>query len=185
MSLPFLTTDGAHDESSPHPDAHDTSRPGEQWRRPYRPGPWRVGMVALLLVLTTYLLVAAMIVEIAGDGARAAVLAVLAVLVTGLAGRLLRVGLWVSGDGLRLVSVFRTRTLAWDAVGSVRTAQQPVRWLSLPRTVQGQALLISPDHGDDLPVLLTDHSPDFLGRPESFDLAADAIEDWATLLRRG
>jgi hypothetical protein len=184
VPLPFLTTDGAHDELPPHPEALRAQRAGERWRRPYALGPHRVATAAVLLVLTTYLLVAGMVVELAGNGTRCAVLLGLAVLVVATALRLLRVGVWVSGDGLRLVTLFRTTTLPWDAVGAVRTAQQPVRWLSLPRTVQGQALVIHRADGSELPTLLTDRSPDFFGRTEPFDIAADTIEDWATLLRR-
>lgn len=185
MPLPFLTTDSARDQHAPRSGAATAPRAGEQWRRPYGLGSCRVATAALLLVLTTYLLVAAVIVDAAGSGSRAAVLTGLGVLVIAIAVRLLRVGVWVSGDGLRLVTLSRTRTLAWDRVAAVRTTQQPVRWLSLPRTVQGQALVVLGDNGDELPTPLTDRSPDFLGRPESFDIAADAIEDWATVLRRG
>ncbi len=185
MSLPFLTTDRVHEDGPPGPLADRPVPPGGRWRRPYGIGPGRVGAAALLLVLTAYLLISALVVELAGTGSRAAVLLVAAVLVTGLALRLLRVGLWVSGDGLRTVSLLRTRTLPWDRVGAVRTVQQPVRWLSLPRTVQGQALLVRAEPGGEMPTLLTDRSPDFLGRPEAFDVAASAVADWAELMRRG
>jgi hypothetical protein len=82
------------------------------------------------------------------------------------------------------VGFFATRTVSWQQVAVVRTVQQPVRWLGLPRTVQGQALLLvrrdRRDRGaDEVPPLLTTHSADFLGRAEAFDRAADAVEAWA------
>ena len=63
----------------------------------------------------------------------------------------------------------------------MRTVQQPVRWLGLPRTVQGQALvLVSGDRSGAEPTqLLTTHNADFLGRPDAFDRAADGVEVWA------
>ncbi len=53
-----------------------------------------------------------------------------------------------------------------------------MRWAGLPRTVQGQALLLVRESGEPLP-LLTDHNADFLSRPEAFERAADTIEAWA------
>lgn len=75
-----------------------------------------------------------------------------------------------------------TRTTPWDQVTAVRTVQQPVRWLGLPRTVQGQALVMNRrGRSSDGPTpLLTSHNADFLGRdPLAFDRAADTVEAWA------
>ncbi len=178
MPLSFLTADGADD--GPLAPARPARRVDGRWQRPYQLGPWRVAIAALLLVLTAYLLFAGVIVAAAGSSSDAFVMVVAGVLVVALTLRLLRVGVWVSEDGLRMVCLLRTRTLRWDQVGTVRTAQQPVRLLSLPRTVQGQALVVRRTDGTELPTLLTDHNADFLGRPESFDVAADVIESWAT-----
>jgi hypothetical protein len=155
----------------------------DRWMRPYRPGPWRVATAALALILASYLLFAALIMVAAGDGQGAVtgLLSALAVIACTL--RLLRVGVWVSGKGLRQVEFFSTTTVPWGQVASVRTSQQPVRVLGLPRSVQGQALEITRRGGKQLRLLLTDHNADFLGRVEAFDLAADAIEAWAAELR--
>ncbi|CAM5253000.1 hypothetical protein SALBM311S_10186 [Streptomyces alboniger] len=87
---------------------------------------------------------------------------------------------------LRQVGFLRTSTVPWERVVAVRTVQQPVRWLGLPRTVQGQALtLVRRDRGAaDRPVLLTTHNADFLARHGAFDRAADAVEAWADEHRR-
>jgi hypothetical protein len=79
------------------------------------------------------------------------------------------------------VAFLRTTTVPWEQVVAVRTAQQPVRWLGLPRTVQGQALtLVRRSRADQgLVPLLTTHDADFLTRPEAFDRAADTVEAWA------
>lgn len=182
MSLSFLAADSGHDEYAA--DAALPHHVEDRWIRPYRPGPWRVAAAAMLLVLASYLLFAAVIMGLAGNGPGVALTVGAAVLVIIVALRLLRVGFWVSTRGLRQVGLFYTTTLPWNRVGSVRTAQQPVKWLGLPRTVQGQALVVSRAGGQLLRPLLTDHNADFLGRTEAFDQAADAIETWAAQLQR-
>ncbi|WP_333768813.1 hypothetical protein [Streptomyces sp. IBSBF 2435] len=181
MSLPYrsaiaTTDDPAADRPLPHLDE-------DRWMRPYRPGPWRVATAALALMLASYLLFAALIMAAAGDPQGAAVCLLVAALVIGATLRLLRVGVWVSGKGLRQTGFFGTVTVPWRKVASVRTAQQPVRVLGLPRSVQGQALIITRKGGEPLRTQLTDHNADFLGRVEAFDMAADAIEGWAAELR--
>jgi len=155
----------------------------DRWMRPYRPGPWRVAISALSLVLASYLLFAALIMTLADGVSSAGVVLPVAVLLIVAALRLLRVGVWLSGKGLRQVRYFATVTIPWGKVGTVRTAQQPVRVLGLPLSLQGQALVITRRGGKPLKPLLTDHNSDFLGRVEAFDIAADAIEGWAAELR--
>jgi hypothetical protein len=185
VPLPFLTADGQadSDHAAQTPLPHDAR---EHWRRPYRPGPWRVGGAALLLLLASYLLFSALIIALAGAWSGMAVCLGAGLLVIALALRLLRVGIWVSAYGMRQVRLLNTVSLSWRRVAAVRTVQQPVKWLGLPRTVQGQALAVV-RQGDDEPLrpLLTDHNADFLARPEAFDRAADVIESWAAESRPG
>lgn len=181
MSLPSLSASAeADDLGAGRPLPHLVQ---DRWMRPYRPGPWRVGTAALVLMLASYLLFAGVIMAAAKStqGAVACVLVALVAIAATL--RLLRVGVWVSGKGLRQTSFFTTVTVPWRKVGSVRTAQQPVRVMGLPRSVQGQALIITRKGGDSLRPQLTDHNADFIGRVEAFDVAADAIEGWASELR--
>ncbi|MCX4236831.1 hypothetical protein ACH4Y0_29385 [Streptomyces sp. NPDC020707] len=184
MPLPFLTADRAFEEAG-----EDLALPfddRDQWRRPYRPGPWRVGSAALSLLLASYLLFAAVIIAVAGNASGGSVCLVLAVVVIASALRLLRMGAWVSAAGLRRVRFVQTTTTPWAHVMVVRTVQQPVRWLGMPRTVQGQALvLVRGGHsGNETTPLLTTHNADFLGRPEAFDRAADGVEVWADEYRQ-
>ncbi|WP_030784339.1 PH domain-containing protein [Streptomyces sp. NRRL S-920] len=179
MPLPFLTADRAFDDA-----ADDAALPFEdrdQWRRPYRPGPWRVGTAALSLLLASYVLFAAVIIAFADSLMGAALCAGLAGLIIVGSLRLLRVGTWVSARGVRRVGFLRTRTVPWAQIATVRTAQQPVRWLGLPRTVQGQALILvrRDQAAGGQQLLMTDRNADFLARHEAFNRAADAIEVWA------
>ncbi|MDQ0406672.1 hypothetical protein OIE75_27270 [Streptomyces sp. NBC_01723] len=183
MPLPFLTADRAFDA------ADDVALPYDDrdlWRRPYRPGPWRVGAAAVMLLLASFVLFAAVIIAATGTLSSAAVVFGIAAVVIACALRMLRMGVWVSAHGVRQVSFLSTRTVAWQQVASMRTVQQPVRWLGLPRTVQGQALLLVRQgrSTDPLPPLLTTHNSDFLAREDAFDRAADAVEAWAAEYRR-
>jgi hypothetical protein len=184
VPLPFLTADRADDTADDVPLPYEDR---DRWRRPYRPGPWRVGAAALALLLASYVLFAAVIIALAGSVSGAGVVFGIAVLIIGAALRLLRMGVWVSPRGLRHVAFLVTRTVAWEQVAAVRTVQQPVRWLGLPRAVQGQALVLARrGRGADLmPPLLTTHNADFLARPEAFDRAADTVEAWAAENVRG
>jgi hypothetical protein len=139
-------------------------------------------VAALALMLAAYLLFAALIMVAAKSVQGGAVLLVIAVLIIVATLRLLRMGVWLSGKGLRQVGYFGTVTVPWQHVTAVRTAQQPVRVMGMPRSVQGQALLIE-RRGGALRPLMTDHNADFLGRSEAFDIAADAIEGWSLELR--
>ncbi|MET9670752.1 hypothetical protein ABZY19_36275 [Streptomyces sp. NPDC006475] len=180
MPLPFLTADRAFDTN-----ADDVALPfddHDRWRRPYRPGPWRVAAAALLLLLASFILLAAMIIAFAGALPGAAVCAGLGLVLIVAALRLLRVGVWVSRHGLRRVGFFGTTTVPWNEAADVRTVQQPVRWLGLPRTVQGQALVLARAGSEPLP-LITDHNADFLARVEAFDRAADSVEAWGSEYR--
>jgi hypothetical protein len=184
VPLPFLTADRSLETAPESPLPYDDR---DRWRRPSRPGPWRVGGAALVLLLSSFVLFGAVLIALTGSANSAG--AVLAVALAVIAGalRMLRMGVWVSARGLRQVGFLRTRTVAWQRVAEVRTTQQPVRWLGLPRTVQGQALrLVRTDRPPaDTAPLLTTHGMDFLHRPAAFDRAADTVEAWAAEYRRG
>ncbi|MFE1252126.1 PH domain-containing protein [Streptomyces sp. NPDC058735] len=178
MPLPFLTADRVFEATDDVPLPYDDR---DRWRRPYRPGPWRVGSAALALLLAAFVLFAAVIIAVTAEPASAGLVFALALLVIAGALRLLRMGVWVSAQGLRHVGFFTTRTAPWEQVVAVRTVQQPVRWLGLPRTVQGQALLIEREGlaSQGVPPLMSTHDADFLGRAQAFDRAADSVEAWA------
>jgi hypothetical protein len=184
VPLPFLTADRALDEDGSADGAVPVPyEDPDRRRRPYRPGPWRVGGAALLLLLASYVLFSAMIIALAGSVTAAGICVGGAALVIACAVRLVRAGVWIDEEGLRLTGLFSATTVRWSQVAAVRTAQQPVRWLGLPRSVQGQAVLIELTEGGSSRVAFTDHSADFLGRPEAFAMAADAIESWAARYR--
>ena len=149
MPLPFLTADRDLDlddrcRGFAPPLPHDEP---DHWRRPYRPGPWRVGAAAVLLLLASFVLFSAMIIAMAGSLPGAAACAVLgarcviAVRAAAAAGR--RVGQRArSAPGGP--AAYDDRALERQSPPCA-PCQQPVRWLGLPRTVQGQALILDAD----------------------------------------
>ncbi|MDT3399580.1 hypothetical protein RKE29_23540 [Streptomyces sp. B1866] len=180
MPLPFTTAGRARDSDRPAADAASSLYEDvDRWRRPYRPGRLRVGGAALLLLLASYLLFSALIIGLAGSVPGAAWCGAAGAVVTAFAVRLVRVGIWVSDQGLRQRSLWSTTTVPWRQVVSVRTVQQPVRWLGLPRGVQGQALVVTRLAEAALPAVVTDHNADFLGRPGAFRRAAEGVQRWA------
>jgi hypothetical protein len=182
VPLPFLTAHRVTEDGSADEAVQPYEDPG-RWRRPYRPGPWRVGGAALVLLLASYVLFSSMIIGLAGSLPGAGGCVAVAVLLIAFAVRMLRVGVRVSEHGLRQCGFFATTTVAWSEVAAVRTYQQPVRWLGSPRIVQGQALVVTVTGARRLGPVVTDRSADFLRRPEGFDAAADAIEAWAARYR--
>ncbi|CAL9424346.1 hypothetical protein SUDANB145_01917 [Streptomyces sp. enrichment culture] len=184
MPLTFLTADRAFDTADDVALPYDDR---DRWRRPYRPGPWRVGASALMLLLASFVLFSTVAIAATGTVASAGAVFGVALAVIVCALRLLRMGTWVSARGVRRVGFLVSRTVPWERVVELRTVQQPVRWLGLPRTVQGQALVVSCRGRDTgaLPPLLTTHNADFLARPEGFDRAADAVEAWGAEYRIG
>ncbi|MEV6164344.1 hypothetical protein AB0L71_20890 [Streptomyces sp. NPDC052052] len=182
MPLPFLTADRAF-----HAGAEDVALSSDDhasWRRPYRPGPWRVAAGASLLLLASFVMLAGMVIALAGAVSGAVVCLTLAAVLIGCALRLLRMGAWVSRHGVRRVGFFMTTTVPWRRVTAIRTVQQPVKWLGFPRTVQGQALIVVRQGGAPIEPLLTDNNADFLTRREAFDRAADTVEAWGDEYRR-
>ncbi|WP_432057824.1 hypothetical protein [Streptomyces sp. bgisy022] len=184
MPLPFLTADRAFETADDVALPYDDR---DRWRRPYRPGPWRVGAAAIVLLLASFVLFAAVIIAATASVSSAGFVFAVALVGIACALRMLRMGVWVSARGLRHVVFWTTRTVPWAQVASVRTVQQPVRWLGLPRTVQGQALLLVRQgrSADPASPLLTTHDADFLGRETAFDRAADSVEVWADEYRPG
>ena len=86
MPLPFLTAERAFAATDDVPLPFEDR---ERWRRPYRPGPWRVATAALALLLASYVLFAAVVIALTGSVSDAAVIFGLSVLVIIAALRLL------------------------------------------------------------------------------------------------
>jgi hypothetical protein len=67
VPLPFLTADRAFEAADELALPFDDR---DRWRRPYRPGPCRVAVAALVLLLASYVLFAAVIIALTAPPSR-------------------------------------------------------------------------------------------------------------------
>ena len=142
MPLPFLTADRAFDTSATTSRCRSTTT--ISGGVPTGRGPGGSARRRSLLLLASFVLLAAMIIAAAGalSAARASRLG------TGRArhpGRPAAAARGRLGEPARAAprGLLLDHTVPWDDGDvAVRTVQQPVRWLGLPRTVQGQALVL-------------------------------------------
>ncbi|GHF74613.1 membrane protein [Streptomyces mashuensis] len=167
MPLPLKTAASLPDEALVPYDSRD------RWRRPYRPGPVRVGGAALLLLPGGAGLCAAVIAALAALWVVAAVCAVLAAVLIAVAVRWVRAGIRVGPRGLRQTGVLRGRTVPWERVAGVAVVPVP----------RGRGIEVRLAGGGALPVLVTDHGPDFARRPMAFAAAVAGLERWVAEFR--
>jgi hypothetical protein len=100
VPLPFLTADRPYDAALDNALPFDDR---DRWRRPSRPGPWRVGGSALWLLLASFVLFAAVALALTGSLSSAGAVLGIALLIIAAALRILRMGVWVSARGVRQV----------------------------------------------------------------------------------
>jgi hypothetical protein len=161
----------------------------DRWIRPYRPGPFRVATCAALLAALLLLTMAALLATFGSAGFAELGLRwlIATMLFAGLTFLLVRTflgGAWVTDHGVRLVRPFSTRRWTWAEVADVRAVACAARLLGSPLRVPGRVVVVVLADGSDVETPVCDRSPDFLGRPEAFDMAADAVEGWLEQARR-
>lgn len=160
-----------------------------RWMRPYRPGLLRVLTSAALLaalalvisvgLLTTFRDADHLTLAIRGIGT----VLLLAGLGT-LFSRCYLSGLWVTDHRVRILRPLSTSVWSWAQVADVRTVTGAARLLGTPLAVPGRRVLLVLADGLEVETPVCDRSPDFLGRPEAFAMAADAVEGWLLASKR-
>lgn len=178
----------------PRPDPHaplDAAYRQQRWIRVIRQGPWRLAfLVPFSLAVVTGLASVAVAAATAGSGGtieRIGVLAAVA-LVGGLALLLLSrawvVGTYVNDGGARVSQTWRSTVVPWTAVVAVHRGPGRARLLGLPLQRPAVRVDLVLDDGTVLPTHVTSVSPDLLGRPEAFDIAALTLQRWWEETRR-
>jgi hypothetical protein len=174
-------------ERAPGPvdDAYVQTR----WMRPYRPGLIRVATTVLLIAVLGLVAEVSLLTTFhAPDGAtlviRIVVTLALLVSLTLVFSRCYLSGVWVTDQGVRVLRPLSTRVWTWQQITDVRSVRGPTRLLGSPLGVPGRGVVLVLADGSDISTPLSDRSPDFLGRPEAYDMAADAIEGWFELATR-
>lgn len=160
-----------------------------RWIRPYRPGPIRVAAALAIGSCAAYLAFTGYLAALSQPSVIGRIVGILlAIAVAGVpawtAARLLAVGVYVTDFGVRVLGMLRSDELTWPAVADVRRVPGQVRVLGLPWRHSGESVWLVLADGSDRQTPLTNHGPDFLGRPEAYDMAAGAIEGWFEASRR-
>jgi hypothetical protein len=139
------------------------------WIRPYRPGPLRVTIAVLGILVTTLPAIIAFSTLLSPGPfvPRLVYGAAFGLIATGAAiavTRFFAVGVYVNDAGIRILTMRAVAVYPWRLVTDVSTASRGV-----VVTVRDGGPIATPVHR---------RSPDFLGRPEPFAMASLAIERW-------
>ncbi|MCW6006600.1 PH domain-containing protein [Micromonospora sp. CPCC 205371] len=153
-----------------------------QWLRPYTPGRgrwlvigWELVALAILGSATENLF------RLTGTAFIALAIGFAAVWVVG-AFRIMRMGVYVSGYGVRVRGLFRTQTLAWQDVEHIRLHQASHRLgrLEIP---SGMTVLIERRDGGHVQTPLWAQGIDFHRRPGLFRSVYQELRDRHALAR--
>ncbi len=156
-----------------------------RWVRPYRPGPWRVlaflvGCVAVMIPLLVGLLV--LLASTSPLVPRLIIAGCFCMISFGfgtLTGRVLSSGVYVNDDGLRLFTMRNTVTVPWSEVADVSGSRSRVCILGVPfLRADGEAVVVTTRDRGPTRTQVTSKGLDFLGRAQSYDAAALALERW-------
>lgn len=148
------------------------------WIRPYRPGPPRV-ILALFGVLITTLPTFLSLSILLGAGPvvpRLVYATAFGLLATGLAigiARFFAVGVYVNDAGVRILTMRSMAVYPWRLIADVSTS--PTRG---DPDAEGDRVVITVRDLGPIATPVRRHNMDFVGRPETFSMAALAIERW-------
>ncbi len=152
------------------------SRVSDSWARPYTPGAGRwlvIGWEAVALGLLGWTSVGQF--DLSGHGIRVLAGVLAAVWVLG-AWRILQMGAYVGGDGLRIRGLLRSRTLRWQQVRNVRLHKATHR-LGPWEIESGMTVLIERRDGTTVNTELWAQGVDFHSRPGVFRAVYHELRD--------
>lgn len=153
------------------------------WIRPYRPGPLRVVITLLGVVVTvlpaltafsTLLTAGPVVPRLVFTVSFALIAAGLAILVT----RFFAVGVYVNDAGVRITTMRTMAVYPWRLVTDVSAAPRGWSHDVTDHDVDGDVVVITVREVGPIATPVRRQSPDFLGREEAFTMAALAIERW-------
>jgi hypothetical protein len=148
-----------------------------RWRRPYPGGVWRratgffVVVGVTVAALTSGMMVGLVPIPAPGQDANIVGVWVFTVAWLAVAWRLYSAGVYVSPTGIRIKNFHKTTTLRWPAVKRITVGPATVMGVD----IDAQAIWIATIDGRDVPTLLIDQSPLFLGRRRAFQEAFDSL----------
>lgn len=153
------------------------------WIRPYRPGPLRVAIALLGILITTLPALTAFSALLAAGPviprlvftlSFGLIAAGLAILVT----RFFAVGVYVNDAGVRIATIRTMAVYPWRLVTDVSAAPRGGGTHTDGTDVGGDAVVITIRDLGPIATPVQRRSVDFLGRGSAFEMAALAIERW-------
>lgn len=148
------------------------------WIRPYRPGPLRVTIVIIGVFVTVVpaFLAFSTLLSPGPVVGRLVFAASFGLIATGLAigfSRFFAVGVYVNDAGVRILTMRAMAVHPWRHVADVSTTT-----MNAEPDGKGDRVVITLRDGGPVATPVHRRSPDFLGRPEQFQMAALAVERW-------
>lgn len=144
-------------------------------------GPFRLLMLGLATILTVFLTTASLLTAIAAPlSAATFVSAGIAATCVGLVLRGWVVGTYVNDDEVVVDRLLRRQRIPWSAVSSVACLDGRARLLGSPLRVPGRRVVLRTTSGQTVETHVQSTSPDLLWRPESFTIACERLENWAS-----
>jgi hypothetical protein len=149
------------------------------WIRPYRPGPIRTTLALLGVIVTAFPASLAFSIllspgPILGRLVYGLAFALFAIGLAVLVSRFFAVGVYVNDAGMRIARISSMRVYPWALVTDVSIAPHSGRG----PTDRADLVVVTVRDIGPINTPVRRRSPDFLWRPESFDMASLAIERW-------
>ncbi|MEO8107270.1 MAG: hypothetical protein ABI720_08115, partial [Actinomycetes bacterium] len=146
------------------------------WIRPYRPGPLRVAVAIFGIFVTSVpaFLTFSIVLSPGPVTTRLVYASAFGLIATGLAitfARFFAVGVYVNDAGVRILTMRAMAVYPWRLVADVSTTSA-----SGDPGGDGRRVVITIRDTGPVATPVHRHSPDFLGRPEQFQMASLAVE---------
>ena len=155
-----------------------------KWVRLHRMGPLRAVALVVLVMMTSWVALTSLIVATVPRTifGRAIGLLVALAIVCAFGWFVVRIalaGVYVNDRAVRLLSLRGNVIFSWDQVIDVRRVPGPQAVMGI-RGLQrdGERVQLVLTDGEDVPTPLSTTSVDLIGRAETYDVAALALEDW-------
>jgi uncharacterized membrane protein (DUF485 family) len=155
-----------------------------KWVRLHRMGPLRAATLVVLVMMTSWVALTSLIVATVPPTLLGRVIGlVIAVAIVCAFGwfvvRIALAGVYVNDRAVRLLSLRGNTIITWDQVIDVRRVPGPQPVLGLRGVWRaGERVQLVLTDGDDVATPLSTASVDLIGRAETYDVAALALEDW-------
>ncbi len=142
-------------------------------------GPVRLTVLVVMTLLSVFLTTSAVLTALSAPLSGAAVVSsTIAATALFLSLRGWVVGTFVNDHGVVIDTVLRRVRIPWSEVSGLSCVDERVPLVGTPLRCPGRRMVVLTVRGMRDPTHVYTASPDLLGRPESFDMARDRLENW-------